>query len=698
MAGVHIPYILKTQSAELSGVCDRDGIRADEMAQKYGVAPYADLAQMLAEVRPDVVHVLTPPQTHAALAIQALQAGSHVFVEKPLCLSTSESEAIYQAARKAGRLVCVDHTRTLMPMICRARDFVRSPESGDLVHIEYVMDDDFGDAIKSKSTLWGLELPGGKFSDLIPHPLYLLAEFMPGIRVVSVRGRGDGPHGLDELSVVFASDALGASSVDAHLQMSFTARPLEHSIEFRCTRGSFLVDLRNYNYAVIRERSLPGPVARLANIWSEAWQRSWRTTWNGVGFVAGWFSPWTGLGRLIKAFYTAIERGAESPVSPEIAQAVVRLSAAVQRQLEEQATGAPARVPRLAAKTAPIRETRAKRAQNSRVLVTGGTGFIGSHLVERLANMGHAPRVLCRPTSRLDALLALENVELAFGDVRDVGAMRQAMDGIELVYHLASARGGDWADYYRTTVTGTQNVLQAAEQAGVKRIVYVSSMGVLDAAHFPARGSIDEAYPLEPQPEMRGYYSRAKLEAEQLVQQYVAVGKLEICLLRPGLVYGPRSKQSFLSDAGFRVSEGLALVTGLGGRRLRLIYVDNLVDAMLLAGQHPAAAGRLYHIVDQEQPTVREYIRAFRDASGKPLKCVYVPTFAWMLGLGGVDLIMRALKGKPSYMRYRLQAIARGPYCDTTRAREELGWKTRVPFTKAVHKAYSLDRQTGPAA
>lgn len=689
MAHVHIPYILKTKGAQLAALCDRDEIRAGELAQQYGARPYTDLERMLREARPDVVHILTPPQTHAALAIQVLQAGSHVFVEKPLCLSVEESAAIYQAAEQTQRQVCVDHTRTLMPMICRARQFVRSPESGDLVHIRYVMDDDFGDAVKNKSTLWGLELPGGKFSDLIPHPLYLLAEFMPGLRVVSARGRGSRPHGFDELSVELASEETG---IDAHLQMSFTARPLEHSIQFRCTKGSFLVDLRNYNYAVIRERGLPGPVARLANMWSEAWQRSWRTTWNGFGFLAGRFSPWTGLGRLIEAFYAAVEQGAASPVSPEIAQAVVALSAAVESELREQA-GAAAPQERVA-----VRAAARANAPASRVLVTGGTGFIGSHLVERLAREGTPTRVLCRPTSRRGGLSTLGNIEWALGDVRDPDALRRAMEGIEVVYHLASARGGDWADYYRTTVAGTQNVLEAAVEAGVRRMVYVSSMGVLDAARFPARGAIDESFALERQPDRRGYYSRAKLEAERLVQEYADAGKLDIRLLRPGLVYGPRSKQEFLADAGFRVGEELALVTGLGGRRLRLVYVENLVDAMLLAGERPGVAGRLYHIVDREQPTVRQYIRAYRDASGKRMRCLYLPTAAWMVGMGGVDLALGALRGKPSHMRYRLQAIARGPYCDTSRAREELGWETRVPFETAVQRAYGADRQNGAAA
>jgi nucleoside-diphosphate-sugar epimerase len=267
------------------------------------------------------------------------------------------------------------------------------------------------------------------------------------------------------------------------------------------------------------------------------------------------------------------------------------------------------------------------------------------------------------------------------------------MDGIEVVYHLASARGGDWADYYQTTVVGTQNVLDAAVQAGVKRVVYVSSMGILDAARFPTRGSVDEGFALEQQPQLRGHYSRAKLEAEQLVREHMQAGQLDVCILRPGLVYGPRSKQAFLADAGFRVSDGMALVVGMGGRRLRLVYVQNLVDAMLLASQSQGTNGRTYHIVDREQPTIRQYVRAYRSASGQRLTCLYVPTFAWLLGMSGVDLALRLLKGKPSHMRYRLQAIARGPHCDTTRAREELGWETRVPLAQAMRE--SLAQRAG---
>ena len=115
MAGIHIQYILKTEGVQLVALCDQNEIRAKELAQRYGLPYYTNLAQMLAETRPEAVHVLTPPQNHAASTIQALEAGCHVLSEKPLCLSCEEAEAIYAAAKSAGRQVSIDHTLLWSP-------------------------------------------------------------------------------------------------------------------------------------------------------------------------------------------------------------------------------------------------------------------------------------------------------------------------------------------------------------------------------------------------------------------------------------------------------------------------------------------------------------------------------------------------------------------------------------------------------
>ena len=683
VAGIHIPYILKTKGVQRVALCDQNELRAHELARRYDVPHYyTDLTQMLNEARPDVVHVLTPPQTHAALTVQALEAGCHVLVEKPLCLTPDEADAIYAAAQTAGRLVSVDHTYLWSPLVQRAQQVVTSGRLGRVLHIQYVVGDDYLEVVKGGYALWALSLRGGVFCDLIPHPLYLIRTFLTNVRVVSGRACGTSMNDLRELWVDFTAEGAGAS-----VWMSLNQRPLEHALDIYCTRGTIHLDLRNFYLAVVPERGLPGPAARVVNTLSESWQRGTGVLGKVPGLLCGRFDPDAGIAGAIQAFYQSIVEGKPPPVSPDEGRAVVELSTAVWDLLE--ATPGAIRLA-LDERGQPILHRTATNfvprgvGKQPRVLVTGGTGFIGRHLVRRLVAEGQRVRVLSRESSRLDAL-PTEGIELLFGDVSDTSAVRRAMEGIQVLYHLAATTGGDWAVHHQGTVVGTQNVLQAAAEAGVRKAVYVSSLGVLHATHFPNGGLVDESFPVEQRPERRGNYSRAKLEAEKMAREFNADGKLPLCIVRPGLVYGPGGAE-FLADAGFQVADGVALVVGLGRRRLGLTYVENLVDALLLAQQRENSCGKTYHIVDPDQPTVRCYIQAYRQASGKRLIALYIPTFLWMAGFSLLDGLAWLVRGSSPNLTYRLRSIARGPRYDTNRAHEELGWQAPVPFEDAMRR------------
>ncbi len=171
MARVHIRYVMKINDVQLVAVCDENETRAREIAPQHNVPHYTDLTQMLSETQPDAVHILTPPQTHARLTIQALEAGCHVLVEKPLCLTSEEADAIYKAAQLAGRLVSVDHTHLWSPLVQRVRQVAESGRLGGMLHVQYVMGDDYLEAVKAGYARWALELRGGVICDLIPHAL-----------------------------------------------------------------------------------------------------------------------------------------------------------------------------------------------------------------------------------------------------------------------------------------------------------------------------------------------------------------------------------------------------------------------------------------------------------------------------------------------------------------------------------------------
>lgn len=685
IANVHIPRILKTDNIQLVGLYDQNELRTCDLANQHNIPYYTNLTKMLVETRPDALHVLTPPQTHAALAIQGLEAGCHVLVEKPLCLTLKEADAIYATAQSAGRLVSVDHSLLWSSLVQRAQRELASGRFGRVLHIQYMMSDDYLEAAKKGYRRWALELRGGVFCDLIPHSLYLIRAFLPGARVVSARACGTSINDLSELWADFAAESGGAN-----LYISLKQRPLEHNLRLFCERGTIYVDLRNFHLAVVPERGLPGPVARVVNTLSESRQRGMGTLASAIGLLCGWFDPQACIAGSIRAFYQAILGHKASPVSPAEARAVVELSKEIWDILEGKrgairlATDKKGKV--IFSKT-PADFAKGAMNKSSNVLVTGGTGFIGSHLVKRLVAEGKTVRVLCRESSVLNSL-PTSGVELSFGDVSELDSVHRAMKGIKILYHLAATMGGDWASHYQGTVVGTRNVLEAAAQARIKKVVYVSSLGVLHASFFPNGGPVDESFPVEKRPAVRGYYSRAKLEAEDVAREFMETGKLSVCIVRPGLVYGP-GRSEFLSDAGFRISNRLALIVGMGGRRLSLTYVKNMVDALVLAERCGDSCGKTYHIVDPDQPTVRQYIKAYKRATCQRLTAIYMPTFLWKIGLSFVDGYLRLMRGVSPNLSYRLRSIAKDPYYDISAALRDLGWQPKFDFEDSMCRTFS---------
>src|SRR3954447_8571516 len=187
IAKMHVSA-LAGAGVELVAVCDRDQQRAAQIAALApGARAYADADALLAEMRPDVVHVLTSPSSHAALAIKAAQAGAHVLVEKPVALSVKEADAMIDAARANGVRVMANHNWLFKPSVQRARELVESGEIGEVVHVEayYGLTDESAQLAAGGGAHWANRLPGGVFTNFLPHLVYVQDEFLGGIESVA---------------------------------------------------------------------------------------------------------------------------------------------------------------------------------------------------------------------------------------------------------------------------------------------------------------------------------------------------------------------------------------------------------------------------------------------------------------------------------------------------------------------------------
>ena len=318
-----------------------------------------------------------------------------------------------------------------------------------------------------------------------------------------------------------------------------------------------------------------------------------------------------------------------------------------------------------------------------RVLVTGGTGFVGRVLVPRLVADGYRVRVLTRRPAKVDEVHAV-GAEVCRGDVADVSSFGRAMEGCDMVVHLAAGTSGSVNDSQSATLQGTRNLLDLCRQHRPRRLVYISSCSVYGVADYRAGAVVSETASLERFPERRGAYSASKLEAEGYVTESMAASSVPTVILRPGTIYGPGG-QLYTPMMGFSTGS-LYLVIGTGGFELPLVYVDNLVEAIVLSLQKDQAVGQIFNVVDPERLDKRTYMNRVMRRVDPGARVVYVPYSILYAVTWLQEQVFAIVKRRPALSCYRLISSQRRVSYDSSRIATLLGWKPIVPVNEAIDR------------
>lgn len=244
----------------------------------------------------------------------------------------------------------------------------------------------------------------------------------------------------------------------------------------------------------------------------------------------------------------------------------------------------------------------------STMFITGVTGFIGGRLAE-IACERNIPIVgLVRTWSRA-ARLARLSVRMVHGDVLDPDSLREAMKGCDVVFHCAVDNRVGGEAHRRVSIEGTANVMQAALEMGVKRVVHLSSVAVYSYRPGPDAASEEGAYRYS-----GDAYCDGKIDGEKVALRYYREHGLPVTVLRPTIVYGPFG--DYTVDTVALVREGRMVLVDGGTGVCNSLYVDNLVEAMLLTTERDGAVGEVFHISDASPVTWKEYIEAHARAIG----------------------------------------------------------------------------------
>ncbi|HTX18724.1 MAG TPA: NAD-dependent epimerase/dehydratase family protein [Bacteroidota bacterium] len=320
--------------------------------------------------------------------------------------------------------------------------------------------------------------------------------------------------------------------------------------------------------------------------------------------------------------------------------------------------------------------------------VTGGTGFIGSHLVERLLSKGYRVRCLIRNPQKPGYLSNLP-VELIVGDLFSMEALEKGVAGVDFVYHVAGAVASrDKAGFYRQNREGTKNIVEAAarKNQAMRKFVFVSSGAAVGPAE--RNGAVDESTPYHPMTT----YGKSKMEAELEVLKFKE--KLPVTIVRPTAVYGPRDPATF--DYFNTINKGLEPLVGFHDKRVSLVHSTDLVTGITLAGESDASVGEAYFLGSDRAYSWREIGDITKSVMGRRALRIRLPeplVYAVALTAG----LFSTFSEKPSVLNFEKgrDMVQDSWTFDSSKAKRDLGYKPVVELPQGIAETVEWYRKAG---
>jgi nucleoside-diphosphate-sugar epimerase len=303
-----------------------------------------------------------------------------------------------------------------------------------------------------------------------------------------------------------------------------------------------------------------------------------------------------------------------------------------------------------------------------KVLVTGGTGFLGTRLVQKLLQRGDKITVICRtPESELEG-----KVSFVLGDIRNKNVIRKAFDGVEIVYHLAICLDESNPEMYDTNVSGTKNVAELCKEFKVKQLIYMSSSGVLGETKEPSR----EDFPYRP----KTRYEKSKMESEKLI---IASG-VPYTIIRTTIILGPNIIWTQIFGAA---RKGYPLL-GSGKNKFHLVYINDVVSILDHVKGNAKSLNQTFHIASPDVPTYKEVYQMICDELRIPMTTKHIPLFfAYLMSsLHSLSCKIKRTKPKLTLMRSSIDRLVRNRVLSIEKAKRVLGFEPKYTTKQAINE------------
>lgn len=664
IAGWHADVLKMTKGVELSAVCDLSRGAAEGLAGAYGARAFTSVEEMLASDVCDTVHILTPPQLHRDLALQCLEAGRHVLVEKPVALSGDQTHEMAQAAAGAGRLFAAGHNFLGIPSYRRLKRAIAEGRLGRINSAEITWSFPLAPLRSGPFGLWMLRDTENQLLELGPH-LYAFAVDLfgdPEIQHLSL-GKPIALPAAGQRPQSWRVEAR-AGDVDILINIQLVESFDDRSVTLRGSSGFARLDYAADTLTISAENASDLVLNPFQRQLADGWQHLREGVTNGARQVGSLNrkSPYgLSFAGLFDEFYGAIResRPLDARFSGDTAVTVMR---AIDRTLAQLPDDWRARTP-----AAPTRKPQPS------ALVIGGTGFIGRALTRRLVAEGHDVRVLSRGAHGPFADIA-EHVETVPVSLKDAEGLRQAMEGIEVVFDLAKSLDKTWEECLENDVKVTERIAQVALDAGVKRFVYTGTIASYDMSDPSVTITEDTGFAADMTD--RNLYARSKAECEARLMAMHRDRGLPLVIARPGIVVGEGGPLQHWGIGRWH-GAGAVRIWGNGRNTLPFVLIDDVVDGLVRMIDTDAALGRSFNLVGPPMFTARDYFDAIHTRLGARIRVAPGNLTAfWMADAAKSVLKRYALRRRgvirPSLRDWKSRAHL-SPF-DNRQPRELLGW------------------------
>lgn len=331
-----------------------------------------------------------------------------------------------------------------------------------------------------------------------------------------------------------------------------------------------------------------------------------------------------------------------------------------------------------------------------KVLVTGATGFIGRHLVERLVKEGFSVRCLVRPESRSDFLKNRKNIELAIGDLLDHSSLAKAAAGVEEIFHLGAISQTrediDYRTLQKTNVFPTVFLAREGLKNRAKKFIYFSS---IEAVGLRAASNIinpiDEF--VVPRPETK--YGRSKLEAERELLEYYRKEKLPVVIIRPSVIYGPGDLTHGPIKLLRLIKSGKFHFVGSGNNLVSWCYVENLIEGVIRAAKNPVSSGQIYFIGDEKPYYFREIVYTAADILGIRISPWKIPLFVAKIICLPIEITFSLLGKDPPLSRSKLRLATQNFVYNIGKAKKDLHYRQLFSLKEGMKKTIAWYKDHG---